>query len=87
MKLSYDEPHKYIDLSKIQKMVFIFLHSYCHVQDIFKRRPNFRNMPHSKNLELCLTVLVLEAVDVYLSEEPVFMVIEKYFFPKYCSIF
>ena len=73
--------HRNILICPKSKKWFLFsLHSYCHVQDIFKRRPNFRNMPHLKNLESRLTVSVLEAVDVYLSEKTSFMVIGKYFF-------
>ena len=71
---------KYIDLSKSKKWFPFSIHSYCHVQDIFKRRPNFRNMPHSQNLESRLTVSVLEAVDVYLSEKTSFMVTGEHFF-------
>ena len=37
-------------------------------------------MPHSQNLESRLTVSVLEAVDVYLSEKTSFMVTGEYFF-------
>ena len=45
-----------------------------------KRIQNFRNMPFSKNIELCVTVSVLEAVDVHLSDKKGLMVIGKYFF-------
>ena len=52
-----------------------------------KRIQNFRNMPFSKNIELCVTVSVLEAVDVHLSDKKGLMVIGKYFFFKFCSFY
>ena len=47
---------------------------------LLKRRPNFRNTLLSKNLESRVTVSVLEAVDVHLSEKQSFMVIGEYLF-------
>ena len=42
-------------------------------------------MSLSKNLESHLTVLVLEAVDVYLSEKKTLWLLEKFHFFKFCS--
>ena len=47
-----------------------------------KSWPNFRNMPLSKILDSRVTVYVLEAVYVHLSEKKCFMVIAEYIFTQ-----
>ena len=45
-----------------------------------KRRPNFRKIPRSKNLESRATISVLEAVHVHLSEKKKIYGYWKFFF-------